>query len=437
MNIVLLSGGSGKRLWPLSNDTLSKQFLKLLKNERGEYESMVQRVTRQISAAHPGANICVSCNAAQVDTLQRQLTNVEMILEPTRRDTFPAIALAAAHLRFNKHVDESDAFLVCPIDVYAESRYFELLSEVEAIAGTGRNAIGLLGAIPTYPSGKYGYILQRDSEVTGFVEKPSEDEAERLISGGALWNCGVFALKVGYVLKHARKYAEFNSFESLFEQYDKLPKKSFDYEVVEKEASIGSVIYDGVWKDLGTWNTLTEEMNDDHIGNNVLISETCENTHVFNMLNVPVIVQDLKDMVVVASYDGILVTSKGGSSYLKPLAEQINLRPMYEQRRWGDYRVLEYKQSNETSSLVKRVRIEAGKSLSYQYHNERSEIWVIVSGKGILTLDGVDSVASPGSVIHIPKGAKHTLLAATDFEFIEVQLGEGELEEEDIVRITL
>jgi mannose-1-phosphate guanylyltransferase len=153
------------------------------------------------------------------------------------------------------------------------------------------------------------------------------------------------------------------------------------------------------------------------------------------MLNIPVIAQDLKDMVVIASHDGILISSKLGSSYLKPLADKVNLRPMYEQRRWGDYRVLEYKQTDESSSLVKRMRIHAGQAISYQYHSRRSEVWVVVSGKGILTIDGVDSVVSPGSVVRISQGVKHALMAATELEFIEVQLGDGELEEEDIERV--
>ena len=435
MNVVLLSGGSGKRLWPLSNETQSKQFLKLLKNERDEYESMVQRVMRQHLSANPEANIFISGNANQADALERQLGKVELILEPSRRDTFPAIALASAYLRYKKDLDEDEVFLVCPIDVYADEEYFRLLAEVEALVSSGRNRIGLLGAVPTYPSEKYGYILVEGGSVSGFVEKPPLHEAERLIAGGALWNCGVFAVSIGYVLDHARKHVAFNSYEEVFEKYQELPKKSFDYEVVEKESSIGSVLYDGSWKDLGTWNTLTEEMGGNTIGSDVLISETCSNTHVLNMLNIPVIAQDLSDIVVVASHDGILVSSKHGSSYLKPLAEQVDLRPMYEQRRWGDYRVLEYKHSGANSSLVKRLRIDAGQSISYQYHTLRSEVWVIVSGKGILTVDGVDSVAVPGSVIVIKQESKHSLLAATEIELIEVQLGSGELEEGDIVRL--
>jgi mannose-1-phosphate guanylyltransferase len=435
MTIVLLSGGSGKRLWPLSNDIQSKQFLKLLKNDRGEYESMFQRVSRQINTSLPGANVFVSCNATQADIIRQQVSTAETISEPSRRDTFPAIALAAAYLRYIKQLGEDDVFIVCPIDPFAEAKYFELLAEVGDLVHTGNKNIGLLGALPSYPSEKYGYIDHKNGHVSGFVEKPPIDKANELIARGAFWNCGVFALKIGYILAHARKYVQFDGFEPLYEQYAKLPKISLDYEVAEKEPSIGVVLYDGKWKDLGTWNTLTEEMSSNSMGKDVIISDSCKNTHVLNMLDIPVIAQDLKDAVVIASHDGILVSSKHGSSFLKPLAEQVNLRPMYERRKWGNYRVLDYRQANGSSSLVKRLLIDAGQSISYQYHSNRSEVWVVVRGKGILTVDGVDSVMSPGSVVKIPSESKHSLLAAAELELIEVQLGSGELIEEDIVRI--
>lgn len=432
MNIVLLSGGSGKRLWPLSNDTQSKQFLKLLKDDDGKSESMVQRVNRQITKSYPEANIFVSCNKSHEDMIRRQLGNAEIISEPSRRDTFPAIVLSAAYLKYVIGLDDDNSFIVCPIDVFAEQKYFELLKEVQNL--TNSYKIGLLGIAPTYPSAKYGYILQKDGEVSGFTEKPTEAEAENLIAGGALWNCGVFALKIGYTLEKARKYLDFDSFDTFYEGYNNLPKISFDYEIIEKEKSVGAVIYDGIWKDLGTWNTLTEEI-DNSIGKNIIISESCKNTHVLNMLDLPVIVQDLQDTVVVASHDGILVTSKHGSSFIKPLAEQVNLRPMYEQRHWGNYRVLDYKMYDGVSSLVKRLVIEKGCAISYQYHSKRSEIWNIIRGKGVLTIDGEDTVVKQGSVVTIPKGAKHSLYAVSELEFIEVQLGDDELQEEDIVRI--
>lgn len=431
MNLVLLSGGSGKRLWPLSNDVISKQFLKLLKDDRGNSESMVQRVMRQINANIENANVYVSCNHTQVDMLQRQLGKIETISEPSRRDTFPAIALAASYLRYSKNLSEDESFVFLPIDPFAEDMYFKLLKDVNGLMNSAN--IGLLGAIPTYPSEKYGYIRHENGVVNSFVEKPNLEAANKLLEQKALWNCGVAAVKIGYVLEHARKYVNFDSFESLYEQYETLPKISFDYEVIEKESSIKVVVYDGKWKDLGTWNTFAEEMGTNIMGN-VLMSDNCKNTHVVNTLNTPIIVQDISDAVVIASYDGLLISSKPGSSYLKPLTEQVSSRPMYEQRKWGDYKVLDYR-TGETSSLVKRIRIDAGKGLSYQYHGKRSEVWVVVKGKGILTIDGEDSIVSEGSVIQIPIGAKHSLLAATEMEFIEVQLGQEALEEEDIVRL--
>ena len=428
MNVVLLSGGSGKRLWPLSNDVLSKQFLKLLKDDKGHYESMVQRVMKQLTSAILDTNVFVSCNQAQVDMLSIQLEGVEAIPEPSRRNTFPAVSLAAAYLHYNKMLDDNETFVFLPIDVFAEDTYFKLLKQVELLTSTSN--IGLLGAIPTYPSEKYGYISHNNGKVSGFTEKPDIETAQKLISQNALWNCGVAALKIGNVLEQARKYVSFESFESLYEQYELLPNISFDYEVIEKEASIEVVEYKGAWKDLGTWNTFTEEMGTNVMGK-VLMSENSLNTHALNMLNVPVIVQDISDAIVIASHDGILISSKPGSSYLKPLTEQIIHRPMYEQRRWGDYRVLDYKQTDNISSLIKRIRIDAGQIVECQYHDNRSKAWVVIRGKGIMTINNMESIVSAGNSIQIPYGASHSMLAATELELIEIQLGQGELEEYD------
>jgi mannose-1-phosphate guanylyltransferase len=400
MNIILLSGGSGLRLWPLSNGVQSKQFLMLLQNERGERESMVQRVYRQLRQIYPDANIAVSSRYDKVSEIQRQLGNIEVIPEPSRRDTYPAIMLAAAYLRYKKQLDDGDAFIICPIDVFAEPGYFRAFAEVEAL--TREYNIGLLGIEPTYPSEKYGYILREGKTVTSFSEKPTVEYAAELISRNALWNAGVFGMKIGYALENVKRYVEFNDFDGLYSNFDKLPAISFDYEIAEKENSIGVTTYNGIWKDLGTWNTLTEELPSGIIGSNVQASENCENTHILNMLDTPIIALGLKDTVIVASHDGILVSDKNESSLIKPYADKIGFRPMYERRAWGQYRVLDYAQTPGGSSLVKRLRIESGKSISYQYHLKRSEIWVIVSGKGIVTVDGTDSVVAPGSVVNRP-----------------------------------
>jgi mannose-1-phosphate guanylyltransferase len=443
MNIILLSGGSGKRLWPLSNETRSKQFLKLIKNEAGETESMVQRVYRQIRTAGIDAQIVVATGQSQVDSIQSQLgTHVDIVQEPERRDTFPAIALACSYLALARQMSEDEVVVVLPVDPYASLDYFKTLQRMEAVVQADQANIALMGIRPTYPSAKYGYILPRERQqldgieyhtVERFQEKPTEAYAEQLIAEGALWNGGVFAFKLGYLMAIVRQHLQFASYADFLGQYGQLTKTSFDYAVVEKESSIAMVEYAGVWKDLGTWNTLTEVMDDKAVGP-VILADSCENTHVINELDIPITVLGTKDLVIAASPDGILVSDKHQSSYLKPLVDQIAQRPMYEERRWGEYKVLDYTTyGDESLSLTKHMFIRAGKEISYQSHQIRDEIWTIVDGSGYLLLDGHVRNVRRGDVAYITRGMKHAIKASTDLHFIEVQIGR-ELTESDIER---
>jgi mannose-1-phosphate guanylyltransferase len=425
MNIVLLSGGSGKRLWPLSNEVLSKQFLKLLKDPKGNMESMVQRVFRMIKHSQPDADIFVSTNKSQADSVLGQVGCNNLILEPCRRDTFPAIVLAAAYLKFVKKLTDDEAMIVCPIDAFAEYDYYNNFTEMKRIINNKDAKIALMGVVPTYPSSKYGYLLCGDNNaVTGFTEKPTEKKAESLIASGALWNCGVFAVQIGYILEKASNYIDIQSYEQVLESYETLPKISFDYEIVEKESSIKYCTYDGIWKDLGTWNTLTEEISDSEIGKDIIISE-CKNTHVFNMLDKPIIVSGLNDSIVVASYDGVLVCSKAQSSFIKPLAEELNTKPMYEKTGWGSYHVLDYK-DNVNASMVKRLNIVAGKSIKKEQELDSTFTISVISGKGILTVADKDNIISKGDVFAVSGEDGYEILAATDMEYIEVEIGNGE-----------
>lgn len=436
MNIILLSGGSGKRLWPLSNETRSKQFLKLLKDENGNSESMVQRVYRQIKEATIDANIVVATGKSQLDSIRSQLgTAVDVVLEPERRDTFPAIALSCAYLAFEKDMNSEDVVLVLPVDPYADLEYFKTLIKMEGAVNDGIANMALMGIEPTYPSAKYGYIIPNNGGtlVERFQEKPSEEYAEKLIKDGAMWNGGVFAFKLDYVMKIIKKYISFSSYKEIEEQYSYLPKISFDYEVVEKELSIAMIEYKGMWKDLGTWNTLTEVMDDNKVGK-VILAESCENTHVINELDIPVTVLGAKNIVIAASPDGILISDKRESSYLKPYVDNIHQRPMFEERRWGEYKVLDYVAYGDgTSSLTKSLFINAGKSISYQSHTIRDEIWTIVDGTGDLLIDGHVRNVRRGDVAYITKGQKHAIRATADLRMIEVQMG-VELVESDIER---
>ena len=442
MNIILLSGGSGKRLWPLSNDIRSKQFLKLIKNEQGDLESMVQRVYRQIREAGIDAHIVVATGKSQVDMIKSHLgDSVDIVMEPERRDTFPAIALSSMYLSLEKGMNPDEVVVVLPVDPYADMSYFSTLIRMEKAVKDGVAQIVLMGIKPTYPSAKYGYIMPSVSEhgdmdtvqVSHFREKPTEEVAEVLIGQGGVWNGGVFAFRLGYIKELIDKYVKYSNFNDIYDQYASFPKISFDYEVVEKETSIAMVSYAGLWKDLGTWNTLTEVMSEKASGN-VILTDDCTNTHVINELDIPILVLGMKDSIVAASPDGILVSGKTESAHIKPYVDSIEQRPMFEERRWGDYRVLGYfKHQDGAHSLTKYLRIGAGNHISYQEHSMRAEVWTIVEGEGVLIIEGEEHKVACGDIIHIPRGVKHAIRAIQNLHFIEVQLGE-ELTESDIKR---
>ncbi|MBQ7679642.1 MAG: cupin domain-containing protein [Butyrivibrio sp.] len=431
MNIILLSGGSGKRLWPLSNDVRSKQFLKVLRAADGTHESMIQRMFRMIREADPDARIVVATSESQVNSIRSLLGDVDISVEPERRDTFPAIALATAYLHDRCGVAADDTVVACPVDPYTEAGYFRTLLEMDEQARHGSN-LTLMGINPTYPSAKYGYIFPENEEsicrVRAFKEKPTEEEAAGLIAEGALWNGGAFAFRLSYVLDLARTQFGFNTYDDLTSNYSTLPTTSFDYAVVETETDISVVRYSGEWKDLGTWNTLTEAMPDEVSGTAKAVD--CENTHIINELQLPLIAMGLKNIAVAATPDGILVADKHQSSYLKEhLKDQ---RPMVEKRAWGEYEVLDHRgQSTGNNSLTKHLRIKAGQHISYQTHQHRAETWVIVEGEGAVVLDGVVKPVHRGDTVVIPLGMKHAIRAITDVHIIEVQVGDR-LTEEDV-----
>lgn len=327
MNLVLLSGGSGKRLWPLSNDVRSKQFLKLFKDANGEYESMVQRVYRQIKAVDKDASVTIATSSTQVDLIHEQLgDNVGISIEPCRRDTFPAIALATAYLTDVLGIDAEESVVVCPVDPYVNDDYFEAIKRLGEQADKGEANLVLMGIEPTYPSEKYGYIIPESKDdtsmVSTFKEKPTEEIAKDYISQGALWNGGVFAYKLKYVLDKAHELIDFTDYQDLFDKYETLTKISFDYAVVEKEDKIQVMRFSGSWDDLGTWNNLTEVLPEQVIGNGIL-GQDCENVHIINETELPVLAMGVKDLVISVSKDGILISDKEHSANIKAFVENL------------------------------------------------------------------------------------------------------------------
>lgn len=423
MNIVLLSGGSGQRLWPLSNDIRSKQFIKIFHKEDGTLESMVQRVYHQIQRIDTDATVTIATSKSQVSAIHNQLgENVGISVEPCRRDTFPAIALAAAYLKDIQNVGEDEAVVICPVDPYVEDDYFRMIENLGNRVVESKANLVLMGIEPTYPSEKYGYIIPKSkdniSEVSMFKEKPTAKVAEEYISQGALWNGGVFAFKLGYVLDRAHELIDFEDYNDLFAKYDTLEKISFDYAVVEHEPMIEVMRFSGTWKDLGTWNTLTEAMDSINVGE-ALFNENCENVHVVNELNVPVLCMGLKDVVVSASPEGILVSDKEQSSYIKPFVETFDKQIMFAEKSWGSFRVLDV----EKESLTIKVTLNPGNKMNYHCHSYRDEVWTIVSGTGCAIIDGKKQEVKQGDVLEMPAGCKHTIVADTELQVIEVQIG--------------
>lgn len=425
MNIILLSGGSGKRLWPLSNDIRSKQFIKIFKNDDDSYESMVQRIYGQIQKVDKDSTVTIATSKSQVSSLHCQLGNdVGISVEPCRRDTFPAIALATAYLHDVMNVSEDEAVVVCPVDPYVDDEYFEVVKQLGKIAESGEANLVVMGMEPTYPSEKYGYVIPEDkkpvSKVITFKEKPSQEVAKSYIEQGALWNGGVFAYKLSYVLNKAHELIDFADYKDLFNKYDTINKISFDYAIAEHEDNIVVVRYSGQWKDLGTWNTLTEAMHENVIGN-AFLNDTCDNVHVLNELDIPVLCMGLKDVVVSCSPEGILVSDKEQSSYIKPFVDSIKQPIMFAEKSWGEYKVLDV----EDTSMTIKVTLRKGNQMNYHSHERRDEVWTIISGIGMANVNGRIFELHAGDTIKLPVGCKHTIYAQTDLELIEVQSGEN------------
>lgn len=423
MNIILLSGGSGKRLWPLSNDIRSKQFIKIFKKADGSYESMVQRIYRQIKSADPDAKVTIATAKSQVSAIHNQLgENVGISVEPCRRDTFPAIVLASAYLTEVKKFDPEECVVVCPVDPYVEEDYFEALKGLEAQADKEEAGLVLMGIEPTYPSEKYGYIIPEDAgktaNVASFREKPTIPEAREYIRQGALWNGGVFACKLGYILEKAHEQIDFTDYQDLFDRYDTLPKISFDYAVAEKEDRIQVVRFNGQWKDLGTWNTLSEAMEEEIIGD-AMMDEMCGNVHIINEIKVPVLAMGLHDVIISASPDGILVSDKHQSSYMKPFVDQIDRQNMFAEKSWGSFRVLDVEQE----SMTIKVTLRPGHSMNYHSHKKRDEVWMVISGNGRTIVDGMEQQVRAGDVVAMSAGCRHTVIADTELKLIEIQHG--------------
>ena len=442
MRLVLLSGGSGTRLWPLSNAARSKQFLRVLVGPNGEKESMVERVWRQIDEAGLRDKACLVAGREQEDILHSQLgPHVPIIVEPDRRDTFPAVALAAAYLYSIESIGLDEPVVVLPVDPFVDLSFFETITRLPEVLEVTGAELALVGARPTYPSEKYGYLLPSSSQqrhdlfgVSHFREKPDRATAEQLIAEGALWNCGVFGFRLGYLINKLIEKGLPLQYEEMVKRYSSLIKTSFDYEVVENTVSIAGVLYRGDWKDLGTWNTLTEEMVTTKIGKGYL-SNNSTGSHLINELDIPVAVLGIENAIIAAGSDGIIVADKSLSHHIKEVGELFGSRPMLEEFTWGTSRVIDTHTGEDgTEAITRRLTMTDGRNFSYHAHLLRREVWVILSGEGEAVVGGRKFRVAAGDVVPIPQGIHHSIRAIRGLQFLEVQRG-VDLSDKDVIRV--
>lgn len=319
MRIVILSGGSGRRLWPLSNEGRAKQFLQIFPAPQGGHESMLMRVHRRILEAHPDASVLLAASAGQAPMVAEQLGDVPVCVEPARRDTFPAICLAAAYLHDVCGADEAEPIVFCSSDGDAQSSFYACFTRMVQALDEGFE-LAALGVAPTYPSAKYGYALPEapadTSRVASFVEKPDSERAMSLIAEGALWNTGVYAMRLGYALAQAKRLLGTSSYEELLDSYEDLDPVSFDYAVAEGEENLAVVRYDGLWRDLGTWVTMADALPAESSGR--VSMRDSAGTLAINELDAPLLVLGINDAIVCATEQGVLVASRSATSHMKP-----------------------------------------------------------------------------------------------------------------------
>ena len=221
-----------------------------------------------------------------------------------------------------------------------------------------------------------------------------------------------------YVIEKCKEITGYNSYDELLKHYSDLEKISFDYAVSEKETDIRVMLFSGDWKDLGTWNTLTEAMQESIVGNAV-VDNTSENVHIINELNVPILCMGIKDAVISASNSGILVSDKNQSSYIKPYVDKIEDRVMFAEKSWGSYKVIDV----EDESMTIKVTLNPGHQMHYHSHEHRNEVWNVISGTGTVIIDSQRIDVKPGDILNIKAGMRHTIIAKTELKLIETQLG--------------
>ena len=451
---IILAGGSGSRLWPLSRELYPKQLLNLNSDK-----SLLQSTFERLKMCMPSDNIVSITNTKHSSNVRMQLSEIYetpvILSEPTAKNTAPAIVLATKFIMQKSNSDP--VIIVVPSDhlIKDNDKFLSTVKKGEKLAEQGY--IVTFGIKPDYPETGYGYI--NTSEKTGdglkvkkFVEKPDFETAEKYLrEGNYFWNSGIFMFKASTLLDETIKHApdiakiseEFDfskSNEIPFINFDKMPGISIDYAIMEKSDKIALVKLESDWNDLGSWKSIYDVSHKDENGNVFIghvLDKNSKNSFVYASSKLVATI-GLEDTVIVETEDAILACKKDQTQNVKHIYDTLkkqndNTHLIHKTvyRPWGFYTVIAQGQG----FLTKIIHVNTGQKLSVQSHNYRSEHWVVLTGKAKVILEGQELILSPGHSVDIPVKAIHSLQNPFEegLEIIEVQKGDP-LIEEDIIR---
>lgn len=453
MKIVILAGGSGTRLFPLSRACHPKQFLHVA-GEKSLFQQTIIRFLEFINAE----DIIILTNSNYLFTVEKELNeidagNAHIICEPMGRNTAPAIALAISYCLDKLRCDSDEVLLVTPSDhlVQPKDTFQRLVLSGKQLAK--KQYIVTLGIVPTKPETGYGYIrrgklVENGYTVDSFKEKPSRETAEKYINSGEYyWNSGMFMFCIDTMKQELQKFnpdiagGMNQGYTYLMETFGNLPDISIDYAVAEKSDKMAVLPMDNIyWNDIGSFDAISEVFSDENgdVLAGDLCLENCKNTMILGGNDRLICGIDLDNLIVVDTPDALLVAKKGETQKVKNIVNQLKAdkrKEVYENvtmhRPWGSYTVL----AEGEGYKVKRITVNPGQKLSLQLHYHRSEHWTVISGTGKCTLDDKTVIFQENESTYIPIGVKHRLEnpGKIPLAIIEVQNGKY-LGEDDIVR---
>lgn len=456
MTNIILCGGNGTRLWPISRTLLPKQFVKLF-NEKSLFQLTVER----------NKEVCkqqfIVSNAEQyflaVDQLEElKHSKNKFLLEPVARNTAPAIALACFAL------ESEEVVLISPSDhlIKDEQAYVKVLLQAKELAQ--KDNLVTFGITPKFVETGFGYIESYGEDVKAFHEKPDAITAQSYVNAGNYyWNSGIFCFKAGVFLEELQRYSpeiyeksklayentqdnsrldiESNMIRIYHDDMANIPEDSIDYAVMEKSSKVKVVASDIGWSDLGSFDALSQEFEKDENGNNIdknLIAINSKDNFIYSSDRM-IALADIDGLIVVDTPDALLITKKGNSQEIKTIVKELKGRDsdlhhihLTAHRPWGTYTILEENHKYK----IKRIVVKPGKRLSLQKHFHRSEHWIVVEGTALVSLGDKKILLRPNESTYIPMGELHRLEnpGKVDVVLIEAQVGEY-LGEDDILRI--